>query len=322
MTTTSLSGLHATSGKRKIASFEPYVGISSRSGSTSASNRRPSQRGDRLAQLGQPRRPRIARRQRQRVDERALDELGRRLDRIAHAEVDQVDARAHVPPPWPRRAGRTDTSAAPSSTGFTASSPKRLSASYVRRERRDLDALVLRVRVARRAGAEVHGVEPLRRELGDRSPRLLRLEREAAGFAQRLHERRACGDARRRRVAEQLQLACAVHELAQARLGLLRSAVRRVTEVERRRRRRGDHVGRDAAVDLGHAQHLAEDEPLDLDVVRLEPRERAERLDRAHDRVVAEPRPRRVRALPVEDELARSGCRGSRPGSCCPSARA
>ena len=114
--------------------------------------------------------------------------------------------------------------------------PKRLKRVVRPRRARDLDALVLRVRVARRARAEVHGVEPLRRELGDRRPRLLRLEREAAGLAQRLHERRPGGDARGRRVAEQLQLAAAVHELAEARLGLRRRAVGRVAEVERRRR--------------------------------------------------------------------------------------
>ena len=54
----------------------------------------------------------------------------------------------------------------------------------------DLDALVPPVRVARGPGAEVDRVDPTRREVGDVRPRLLRLERQVAGVAQRAHERR------------------------------------------------------------------------------------------------------------------------------------
>ena len=50
------------------------------------------------------------------------------------------------------------------------------------------------------------------------------------------------------------------------------------------------------------AQHLAEDEAVDLDGARRERDERREPLDRARDRVHAEPRPRRVGALAAEDE--------------------
>ena len=55
-------------------------------------------------------------------------------------------------------------------------------------ERRDLDLLVDRVRVARRAGAEVDRVEAARGEVGDVRPRLLRLHLEVADAAQLLDQ--------------------------------------------------------------------------------------------------------------------------------------
>src|SRR5436309_353463 len=75
---------------------------------------------------------------------------------------------------------------------------------------------------------------------------------------------RVCG----RRVLEDLDLT--PDELADALLGGGRGPVRRVAEVEDAFDPRRDHVRGDPAVDLRHAQHLAEDEPLDLDVARLE----------------------------------------------------
>ena len=63
--------------------------------------------------------------------------------------------------------------------------------------------------------------------------------------------------------------------------------------------------------------------PSTLDVARLDARAtRREPLDGALDRVHARPRPRRVGALAAERRARRSGCRGSRAGWCCRSARA
>src|SRR5581483_11933579 len=87
-------------------------------------------------------------------------------------------------------------------------------------ECRDLDALVASVRVACRAGAEVDGVQALRRELRDRRPRLLGLDLEPPDLAQPLHERRAGRDVRRRRALHVLELRA--DKLLQARERLVR----------------------------------------------------------------------------------------------------
>src|SRR5262245_39290240 len=71
-------------------------------------------------------------------------------------------------------------------------------------ERSDLHALVAAVRVARRARAEVHGVDSALRELGDRRPRLLGLDLEPTGGAQPFDERVGEVDVRGRRVVDRL----------------------------------------------------------------------------------------------------------------------
>jgi GTP-binding protein HflX len=98
---------------------------------------------------------------------------------------------------------------------------------------------------------------------------------------------------------EDVQLAVR-HELAQPRLGLVARAAGREAEVELRRGERGDDVLRDSAFDADRAQHLAVDEPVELDLEGLEARERRETLREQVDRIAARPRPGRVRALAVE----------------------
>ena len=57
-----------------------------------------------------------------------------------------------------------------------------------------------------------------------------------------------------------------------------------------------------AAVDLRHAQHLAEEEPVDVDVVRLECEHAAKSFEREPDGVDPEPGPGRVGCAPLEDD--------------------
>ena len=78
-----------------------------------------------------------------------------------------------------------------------------------------------------------------------------------------------------------------------ARLGLVRRAVGRVAEVERASTRAGITFVGDPAVDLRHAQHLAEEETVDVDVARLELEHVAEPLERE-----LRPRSRRATAAP------------------------
>ena len=86
--------------------------------------------------------------------------------------------------------------------------------------------------------------------------------------------RRSCVDerssrARRVRAASSEDLDVAADELAHARLGVVGRAVRRVAEVQGRLGPRGDDVRRDPGVELRHRDHLAEEQPFDLDVTRL-----------------------------------------------------
>src|SRR4029079_9266086 len=61
-----------------------------------------------------------------------------------------------------------------------------------------------------------------------------------------------------------------------------------------------DHVLRDPALDAHHAQHLAVDEPVELDLERLQASEWRETLREQVYRVTPRPRPCRVCALAVE----------------------
>ena len=56
------------------------------------------------------------------------------------------------------------------------------------------------------------------------------------------------------------------------------------------------------ALKLRDGHHLAEDEPVDVDVARLGVEHRRETVERERDRVHAEPRPRRVRGRALEDD--------------------
>ena len=125
------------------------------------------------------------------------------LARVAHPEVD------HLEPVGAARGGaslrRTNGYVAcPLRMGeIGIYAPVRNASSVVVRlhESVDLDELVAAVRVAGRTRAEVDRVDAARREVGDVRPRLLRLEREVAGVAQRADERRVGDDRGRRRVA-------------------------------------------------------------------------------------------------------------------------
>src|SRR4029079_2750143 len=70
--------------------------------------------------------------------------------------------------------------------------------------------------------------------------------------------------------------------------------------VELGRGERGDHVLCDPAFDAHYAQHLAVDEPVELDLERLQAGQWGETLREQVDRVASGPWPRRVRALAVE----------------------
>ena len=89
-------------------------------------------------------------------------------------------------------------------------------------------------------------------------------------------------------------------ELAQPRLGLVAGAAGCEAEVELGRGERGHHVLRQPAFDGHRTQHLAVDEPVELDLERLEARERRETLREQVDGVASRPGPGRVRALPVK----------------------
>ena len=80
------------------------------------------------------------------------------------------------------------------------------------------------------------------------------------------------------------------NELAQSRLGVGPCAAGRVPEVELDARRRRNDVGGDAALDPDRAHDLAKDEPVELDVERLEPDELLEAAHELVDRVHARPR--------------------------------
>jgi GTPase len=86
----------------------------------------------------------------------------------------------------------------------------------------------------------------------------------------------------------------------QAGLGLVARAPGREAEVQLRGGFGRNDVLCDPAVDSHRAQHLAVDESVQLDVSRLQPRQRSEALYELVDRVAPRPRPGRVSALAVE----------------------
>jgi GTP-binding protein HflX len=163
---------------------------------------------------------------------------------------------------------------------------------------RDRDLLVHPVSVRRRTGAVVDRVDPLLGELRHGCPRLFRrhLRHE---LAQTLDERVPERRGRRRCVVEDPQVACR-DELAQSSLRLVAAAAGCVAEVHLGRGKRRDDVWCDSALDPDGAEHLTVDEPVELDVERLEPNELGEPVDEGVDRVSPRPGARRVRALTFE----------------------
>ena len=81
-----------TLANEKIASFEPSVGITCASGSSVGAEPAADPAGDRLAQLGQPDRSRIAHPLAHAVPQRLDDARIGGLARVAHAEVDHLEA--------------------------------------------------------------------------------------------------------------------------------------------------------------------------------------------------------------------------------------
>jgi GTPase len=163
---------------------------------------------------------------------------------------------------------------------------------------RDRDLLVLPVGEGRRSRAVVDRGNPLLGELRHGCPGLLRRDlrhERAQPLDERVPERRV----RRRGVVEDVQLARR-HELAEPRLGSGAGAVRRVPEVELRRSPRRHDVRSDPALDAYRAQYLAVDEPVELDVQRLDTGERGETRGKRVDRVASVPRPCGVGALATE----------------------
>ena len=172
-------------------------------------------------------------------------------------------------------------------------------------ERGDLDVLVAPMSLRRRAGTEVHGVDPGSGEVGDVRPRLLGLDSSRTRLQQPSHVRVVGHHEPRRRVAGDLDRRCLGDERAQLTFGVVRRSVGRVPEADRRDREIRDHVVRCSGREARHAEHLAERQSSDDRVARLVREDRSETRDGPLDRVVRVPRPRRMTARPREREPGR-----------------
>src|SRR5262249_35736969 len=104
------------------------------------------------------------------------------------------------------------------------------------------------------AGAEVDRIEAVSGELSNRRPRLLGLEGQVTGATQPLQQRVLGGNRRGGRVALDAQLPRGPDKLAQPGLRLNLRAVSAVSEVQPTYDSIRDHVVRDPASYLGHAQ--------------------------------------------------------------------
>src|SRR6266487_3513174 len=157
------------------------------------------------------------------------------------------------------------------------------------------DLLVCAVRVAGRTRSEVDGIQACLGELCHRCPGLLRPHGEPARFPEPGHERPVEDDVRRRRVAEDLYLPVA-RQFSHPGLGLLARAAGRIAVVQPGHAAVGDDVVGDPALDRDCADDLTKDEPVDLDVERLERRQGRQGGRSLVDRVIAGPWSGRVRA--------------------------
>ena len=189
-------------------------------------------------------------------------------------------------------------------------------------ERLDGDPLVRMVGESGVPGAEVHGVETARREVRDVRPCLLRATtRSPAAWSART-DGRVGDDARRRRIADDLEGRAVRDEAREVLLRLGRLAVRRVAEVERRRRLAGNDVVGDPGVEPCDGDDLAELEPSDHRDPWIE-------LEQRDEAVAPHARGRCRRATGAPNgrssrgtRVARRRCRGTPTGARGRSARA
>jgi len=158
------------------------------------------------------------------------------------------------------------------------------------------------VGVGRVTRAEVHRGDAAGGEIRHVRPGLLGADDEVARGAELLHERRVRRDGSGRSAGDEVESRPSRHELAEVALRLRRRPVRREAEVERGRRRVGDDVVCDPGLQPRDRDDLPELEPPDHRHARLESEQGLEAPNRVPDRVVGEPRPRRVSARPVEDQ--------------------
>ena len=166
----------------------------------------------------------------------------------------------------------------------------------------DADVLVAMVRHRRVPGPEVDGVDPTRGEVRDVRPCLLGLEREGPGAPEGAYRGRV-DDARRRRVAQDLERRAGRSELAKVRLRGGGLAIGRVAEIERRGRLAGNHVVGDPRVHAGERHDLDELEPTDDRTTRRGAKERVEPAHGLLERAVRKPWTSRVAARAVECEF-------------------
>src|SRR2546430_2223606 len=136
------------------------------------------------------------------------------------------------------------------------------------------------------------GLDALGKSPADQGIGLLGRDAEAPHSAAPRHGRPVDDDGRGRRFAEDPQLRLA-SELAEPSLGLLARAARRVAVVEPGHAPIGNDVVGDAALYRNRADDLAEDETVDLDVERLQCRQRRQPGRGLVDRVLARPGPGR-----------------------------
>jgi GTPase len=155
------------------------------------------------------------------------------------------------------------------------------------------------VREGRVAGAEVHGVETTRREVGDVRPRLLRADCEVAGSLECPHRRRV-DDARRPRVAQDLERRIRGNEAREERLRLFRLTVGGIAEAHGGSSLARDDVVGDSRVQLRHGDDLPELETVHDCRSWRKLEERREAPCRTFESAVREPRSSRVPARSME----------------------
>ena len=156
------------------------------------------------------------------------------------------------------------------------------------------------VRESRVARAEVDGIETTCREVRDVRPSLLRADDEISGRLQSAHGRRVRHDARGRSIADDLEGCTVRYEAREVRLGVRRTAVRGIPEVECCRRLARDDVVGDPRLEPRDRDDLAELETADDRDPRLVLEQGPKPANSQFERAVCEPRARGVAARPVK----------------------